>query len=85
MPYFINKYKDSSIWNTQGLKKSHYMARNAYFRHTQHGGGKSKANSLQEVFQWFYRRISQQLHKKETLRSSKLMQTLKEIEAFRSI
>ena len=52
------------------------MARNAYFRHTQHGGGRNKSNSLHEVFQWFYRRILQQLHRKETLKSSKMVQAL---------
>ena len=64
MPFFIQKYGNPSIWNTQGMEKSHYMARNAYFRHTQHGGGKSKANSLLELHQWFYRHILQQQRKK---------------------
>lgn len=80
MPFFIDTYGNPSIWSTQGLEKSHYMARNAYFRHTQHGGGRSKGNSVHEMFQWFYRRILQQLRKKETLRSSEVVQALKTIE-----
>ena len=80
MPFFIQKYGNPSIWNTQGSEKSHYMARNAYFRHTQHGGGRSKGNSLHEMFQWFYRCILQQLRKKQALRSSKVVQALKIIQ-----
>ena len=45
------------------MEKSHYAAKSRYFRHTRHGGGKSKANNLLEVFQWFYR---QKLHQIDT-------------------
>lgn len=62
-PWFIKEYGSLSIWSTQGMEKSHYVARSRYFRHTRHGGGKNKANSLLEVFQWFYRQI---LHQKDT-------------------
>ena len=92
MPYFIDKYGDPSIWSTQGMEKSHYMARNAYFRHTQHGGGSKKANSLCELFQWFYRRTLQILRTKEEISSSAIAQAVrdakvkkeKRIEAFRN-
>ena len=59
------------------MEKSHYMARNAYFKHTQHDGGKSKANSLLELHQWFYRHILQQQRKKQMLRSSEVAQPIK--------
>ena len=80
MPFFIQKYGNPSIWNTQGMEKSHYMAQNAYFRHTQHGGGKSKANSLLELHQWFYRRILQQQRKKQMVRSFEVTQAIKAAE-----
>ena len=65
------------------------MARNAYFRHTQHGGGSRKANSLCELFQWFYRRT---LQTKEEVSSSAIAQVVqdararkdKKIEAFKN-
>ena len=53
-PYFAKK-RTLSTWNTQGMEKSHYQARTRYFKHTRHGGGSNKENSLMEVFQWFYR------------------------------
>lgn len=62
-PWFIKEYGCLSIWSTQGMEKSHYVARSRYFRHTRHGGGKTKANSLLEVFQWFYR---QKLHQTDS-------------------
>ena len=46
-----------SIWNTQGIKKTHYCARAAYFRNTRHGGGFTRSNALREMFDWFYRTI----------------------------
>ena len=92
MPYFIDKYGDPSILSTQGMEKSHYMAHNAYFRNTQHGGGSRKANSLRELFQWFYRRTLQILRTKEEVSSSAIAQAVqdamikknKRIEAFRN-
>ena len=57
MPWFANQYGSPSIWSTQEIKKSYYQARGAYFQHTQHGGGRLRANSLKEVYYWFYRRI----------------------------
>ena len=74
------------------MEKSHYMARNAYFRHSQHGGGSKKANSLCELFQWFYRRTLQILQTKEEVSSSAIAQAVrdasikkdKRIKAFRN-
>ena len=36
---------------TQGMEKTYYMARTGYFKHTRHGGGKVRANSLLELHQ----------------------------------
>lgn len=65
LPWFTKKYGSLSIWSTQGMEKSHYQARGAFFRHTRHGGGRIRANSLKEVFEWFYRRKILQLNMKK--------------------
>ena len=57
LPWFAKQYGAPGIWSTQGLEKSHYQARGAFFRHTRHGGGRERVDSLREVFEWFYRRI----------------------------
>ena len=48
------------------------MARNAFFRHTQHFGGKQKGNNLKEVFQWFYRGILQKITTKRKVKASQV-------------
>lgn len=68
LPWFAKEYGSLTIWSTQGMEKSHYQARGAFFRHTRHGGGRVRANNLKEVFQWFYRRkILQHKMKKAAL------------------
>ena len=57
LPWFAKNYGAPRIWSTQGLEKSHYQARGAFFRHTRHGGGREREDNLREVFEWFYRRI----------------------------
>ena len=52
--WFAKKYGSLSIWSTQGMEKAHYQARTSYFKHTRHGGGVEKANSLEELHQWTY-------------------------------
>ena len=39
IPWFAKQYGCPAIWSTQGMEKTHYQARGAYFCHTQHGGG----------------------------------------------
>ena len=48
------------------------MARNAFFRHTQHFGGKQRGNSLKEVFQWFYRGVLQKIQTKRKVKASQV-------------
>ena len=72
-PWFIREYGSLSIWSTQGMEKSHYLARSRYFRHTRHCGGKEKANSLLEVFQWFYRQV---LHQSSTKKAKETYESL---------
>ena len=53
LPWFAKQYEWPRIWSTQGLEKSHYQACGAFFRHTRHGGGRERVDSLREVFEWF--------------------------------
>ena len=41
----------------QGMERSHWQARCAYQRATQHGGGVKKSNPMRQLCQWWYRRI----------------------------
>ena len=54
----------------QGMEKTHYMARTGYFKHTRHGGGKYRANSLLELHQWNYRRLFHRENQKALFNSS---------------
>lgn len=77
MPWFTKTYGSAAIWSTQGMEKSHYQARGAYFCHTQHGGGAIRANSYMEVFYWFYRRIIIQKHNNDKLKQRREVQAIK--------
>ena len=55
--YFLDKYGSLALWSTQGMERSHYQAKGAYFKNTRHGGGLMKSNALHEMFNWFYRNL----------------------------
>ena len=76
IPWFAKQYGYPAIWSTQGMEKTHYQARGAYFRHTQHGGGTVRANSFKEVYFWFYRKIILRSKKEKSLQLKKDAQTL---------
>lgn len=78
-PYFAKTYGSLSIWSTQGMEKTHYMARTGYFKHTRHGGGKDRANSLLELHQWTYRRLIHRARQKELLKHSEITRLLQHI------
>lgn len=40
------------------MERSHYQAKSAYFKNTQHGGGKQRSNAFHEMFNWFYRDLT---------------------------
>ena len=75
-PYFARKYGSMAIWSTQGMEKTHYMARSGYFKHTQHGGGKIKSNSILELHQWQYRKLLQRAQHKKTISQSTISKAL---------
>ena len=72
LPFFVKKFGCPAIWLTQGMEKSHYMARNAFFRHKQHFRGKQKANSLTKVFQLFYWGVLQKIEIKRKVSASQV-------------
>ena len=56
-PWLIEKYGSLNMWSAQGMEKSHYATRCAYFKSTHHGSGVFCSNALHEMFEWFYHGI----------------------------
>ena len=77
MPWFARQYGSLAIWSTQGMEKTHYQARTGYFTHTRHGGGADKANSLEELHQWTYRKLMHRSHRKDQVKDSQISQAVK--------
>lgn len=75
-PFFVRTHGSLSVWSTQGMEKTHYMARTGYFKHTRHGGGQNRANSLLELHQWNYRRLFHRANQKALLKSSPVIRAL---------
>lgn len=78
-PWFLKRWGPLSIWNTQGMEKSHYRARAAYFRNTRHGGGFTRSNALHEMFDWFYRTIIGRTLNIRKARESELVRAVQEV------
>ena len=55
--YFLDTYGLLALWSTQGIDRSHYQAKGAYFKNTQHGGRVTKSNALHEMLIWFYQKL----------------------------
>lgn len=60
------------------MEKTHYQARSGYFKHTRHGGGVDKANSLEELHQWTYRKLIHRAHRKKQIETSSLQRAIKQ-------
>ena len=69
-PYFVGRYGSLAIWSCQGLENSHHAAKNAYQRHTQHSGGKSRKSPLLQTYQHWYRIIAHRFRNKENVIAS---------------
>ena len=54
-PWFAGKYGSLAIWGTQGMEKSHKLARTIYHRCTQKGGGSNYSDFVLQMGQEFYR------------------------------
>ena len=63
-PYFLEEYGSLALWSTQGMERSHYQAKDVYFKNTRHGGGSTKSNALHEMFNWLYRSLGCKGNKK---------------------
>lgn len=59
------------------MEKTHYQARTGYFKHTRHGGGVEKANSLEELHQWTYRKLVHRAHRKKELQEAEVPRAIK--------
>ena len=66
-PWFAAKYGSLGIWGTQGMEKSHKLARTMYHRCTQKGGSSNQSNVLLQMGQAFYRRKMDGFAKKKHL------------------
>ena len=62
------------------MEKTHYQARSGYFKHTRHGGGVTKANSLHELHQWTYQKLIHRAHNKKMLQESQVGQVLQRMQ-----
>lgn len=63
--WFVSEYGSLSVWSCQGMEYSHYAAKSAYQRHTQHEGGKSKKSPLIQTYQHWYRIIQHRFRETE--------------------
>jgi hypothetical protein len=53
-------YGSIAIWSTQGMEKTHYQAKTAYTKHTQHDGTDLGHSAIVQIFEWWYRVIQHQ-------------------------
>lgn len=49
------------------MEYSHYVAKSAYHRHTQHGGSKNKKSPLLQTYEHWFRIIQHRFHNQEIL------------------
>ena len=63
--WFVTEYGSLAVWSTQGMEKSHYVAKMAFSKHTQHDGTKKHCPSIVQTFQWWYRIIQEKEEQKE--------------------
>jgi hypothetical protein len=54
-PWFAEKYGSLAIWGTQGMEKSHKLARTIYHRYTHRKEGVPIIHVLVQMGQAFYR------------------------------
>lgn len=66
-PWFVMEYGSLSVWSCQGLENSHHAAKNAYHKHTQHGGSKHRISPLIQTYQHWYRIIQHRFHNKDNI------------------
>lgn len=55
--WFVMTYGSLAVWSTQGMEKSHYAAKTAFVKHSQHNGTSLRHSAIVQSFQWWYRVI----------------------------
>ena len=65
------------------MERSHWQARCAYQRATQHGGGVKKSNPMRQLCQWWYRRIQVRARVKIKQSKSAVSCAIREMQAER--
>lgn len=50
-------YGSLAVWSTQGMEKSHYVAKTSFVKHSQHNGTSLRHSAIVQSFQWWYRVI----------------------------
>ena len=56
-PWFVDKFGSLSVWNCQGMEKSHHAAKASTQYHSQHGGTKKRVSIVVQQYQFWYRNI----------------------------
>ena len=67
-PWYVETYGSFTVWNNQGMEKSHHAAKAANQHHTQHGGTKDRTSSIVQQYQHWYKNIQHRFAKQERLK-----------------
>jgi hypothetical protein len=63
--WFVKQYGNLAVWSTQGMEKSHYQAKTAFHKHTQHSGTAKHHSAIVQTFEWWYRVVQHKQYKIE--------------------
>ena len=62
--WFVKQYGSLAVW-TQGMEKSHYQAKTAFHKHTQHSRTAKHHSAIVQTFEWWYRVMQHKQYKIE--------------------
>lgn len=72
----MEKYGSLSVWNCQGMEKSHHAAKASSQYHGQHGGTKARTSVIVQQYEFWYRNIQHRYDAKLMKRILEAEQTL---------
>jgi len=75
-PWFVEKYGSLSVWNCQGMEKSHHAAKASSQYHGQHGGTIARTSVIVQQYEFWYRNIQHRYAAKLQKRTWESEQTL---------
>lgn len=75
-PWFIEQYGSLSVWNCQGMEKSHHAAKASSQYHGQHGGTVARTSVIVQQYEFWYRNIQHRYAAKLQMRTSASEQVL---------